>query len=53
VSFVLALFLALASANRVPDPYKPGDPIHDDEFKHAYLHVDGTINEKVLVKLHE
>ena len=45
--------LAVAGANKTPDPYKEGDPIHDDAFRKAYLHNDGTINEKVLVKLHE
>lgn len=38
-------------ANRVPDPYKEGDPIHDPAFKKEYLHVDGSINEKVLIML--
>ena len=49
----LLVCLAVAGANKVPDPYKEGDPIHDDAFRKAYLHNDGTINEKVLVKLHE
>uniref|UniRef100_A0A6U4JEB6 Uncharacterized protein n=1 Tax=Hemiselmis andersenii TaxID=464988 RepID=A0A6U4JEB6_HEMAN len=47
--FALA-FVALASAST--DPYRAGDPIHDDDFKAAYEHVDGSINEKVLSMLH-
>ena len=53
MAVALLVCLAVAGANKVPDPYKEGDPIHDDAFRKAYLHNDGTINEKVLVKLHE
>lgn len=48
VFFVAGLALVEASS----DQYRAGDPIHDDEFKAAYEHVDGSINEKVLNMLH-
>jgi hypothetical protein len=46
-----AACVAVGVANKIPDPYKPGDPIRDDAFRAEYMHVDGTINEKVLVML--
>eukprot|EP00283_Hemiselmis_rufescens_P026893 CAMPEP_0173441766 /NCGR_PEP_ID=MMETSP1357-20121228/24132_1 /TAXON_ID=77926 /ORGANISM="Hemiselmis rufescens, Strain PCC563" /LENGTH=124 /DNA_ID=CAMNT_0014407365 /DNA_START=38 /DNA_END=412 /DNA_ORIENTATION=+ len=49
----LALVLACAAlAAASSDPYRAGDPIHDEDFKAAYEHVDGSINEKVLSMLH-
>lgn len=34
------------------EEYREGDPIHDEEFKAVYEHVDGSVNEKVLNMLH-
>mmetsp|Transcript_38537 Transcript_38537/g.94796 ORF Transcript_38537/g.94796 Transcript_38537/m.94796 type:complete len:122 (+) Transcript_38537:31-396(+) len=47
---VAASLVAAAGASR--DPYREGDPLHEEEFKSAYEHVDGSINEKVLNMLH-
>eukprot|EP00960_Hanusia_phi_P019965 589341-Hanusia_phi.AAC.1 len=35
------------------DPYKDGDPIKQKEYKEQFLHVDGTINEKVLLMIQQ
>jgi len=36
------------SLNKVGDPLKEGDPLQDTAFQKAYIHPDGTINERVL-----
>ena len=36
------------SLNKVGDPLKDGDPLQDTAFQKAYVHPDGTINERVL-----
>jgi len=51
LSLVL-LLVGLAIVGASNDPYRAGDPIHDEEFKAAYEHVDGSVNEKVLNMLH-
>jgi len=49
---LVLLLVGLAIVGASSDPYRPGDPIHDEEFKAAYEHVDGSVNEKVLNMLH-
>mmetsp|Transcript_46563 Transcript_46563/g.146005 ORF Transcript_46563/g.146005 Transcript_46563/m.146005 type:complete len:115 (+) Transcript_46563:173-517(+) len=41
----------LSSLDHMPDIYRPGDPVKEEVFRDNFLHVDGTINEKVLLLL--
>ena len=31
--------------NKIADPFRENDPIHNPDFREVYMHADGSVNE--------